>query len=498
MSSVRGSRQLALFGVGRVPNLWTYDLRSVGELLADTDLQSRHLLHDMVPDDALALTVAWPGLLFAAQHLWNALPPAPTRVAAEAERRTMDLLAARGNGYLTALHQGRLYLAAVPPDPRLIEITESLERAATLVERFGGGVNVEKEPARSDLRAARARVLHTLFLTIHAVHASVRLLRNGVATGTTDPASSPLPDDWSSSKVGEVLDSWTQRLGSTEAAVCRALGGSYPHDLVGEFDSCSDAQRLPRALATWELGIHRVLSTTPTHADLELIARCEGLIAATAHILITRPCVEQASELARCCETAAAAWAKAAAWWNLLTSAGSTANPHLVAVAAELRAATRAFTFDHALVAAPASIASRPGYTAAVDGLLAALEDGREVAGAITNCVVDSELRGPARALSWRTQDLCEGTVHERDEAWIAPADVMANRLVPLPRPLFDALLHDTDALDLAARLAASAAVQAGAVDTRLAYQPRSGQGLGVDDDPAVAQEIEARLAIGI
>src|SRR5690348_6993066 len=132
---------------------------------------------DFVVDDAPGLLLGWPEVLDASVDLWRTFPPAPTPVAAQAEQRTMDLLVMRGNGYRAALRKARPYLEGVEPDPRLTAIAETVARTTRLVSEFGGDVDISKEPARSDLAAARTRLLHTLYLTVHAAHSSMRQFR---------------------------------------------------------------------------------------------------------------------------------------------------------------------------------------------------------------------------------------------------------------------------------------------------------------------------------
>ena len=390
-----------MFGIGRVPNLWTRDFRSVGELLADTDFQSRALLMDLEVGDAPGLLVGWPDLLDASADLWRAFPSARTPVAAQAERQRMELLVARGNGYRAALRQTRVYLEGVEPDARLKAITDTVTRTTRLVSTFSSSVDISKEPARSDLAAARTRLLHTLYLTVHAVHSSMRQLRT---TTLTHPHhhSGVLPrlNEYRPSRAVALLDGWVQRLGSTEASVGRALDGTYPRALEGEVLATPDeAMRLPQALATWEIAVNRVLCASPTNADLTLISRTEGLAIAAGHRVIGASATSRWQGVLDRCEPVAAGWARSASWWQTLTPTGDLVSDALVAAAGELRAATRAFTFDRNQPAGPETIANRPGYAEAVEAFLTTFEHVRDTAEGLSDHSHSSKLRGPARSL---------------------------------------------------------------------------------------------------
>lgn len=458
--------QLALFGVGRVPNLWSRDFRSVGELLADTDFQSRALLMDMVVDDAAGLLVGWPDVLDAGADLWRTFPTAPTPVAAQAEQRTMELLVMRGNGYRAALDKAHAYLEDIEPDPRLTAIADTVARTTRLVSKFSGDVDISKEPARSDLAAARTRLLHTLYLTVHAAHSSMRQLRTETIA-LQRPPSGLLPKlgDYPLSRALWILDNWVHRLGSTEATVGRALDGTFPRALKGEAAPPPDhTLRLPRALATWEIAVNRVLCSSPTNADLALISRTEGLIIAAGHRVIGVSAAGAPNGLLELCEPVAAGWAHAASWWHTLTPASDLVSDALVSASSELRAAIRDVTFDRSHPAAPESIAAHPEFADAVEALLISFEHVHETAAAFSDVSYGSKMRGPARALSRAAQDLGEDGEVERDTIWVSPTDTLANPMIPAPKPVARAIRVAARTLESDAGALAQAAIQATAL----------------------------------
>lgn len=460
-----GGGQLALFGVGRVPNLLTRDLRSVGELLADTDFQSRQLLLHLRPDDAPHLIVGWPQLLFAARDLWVELPRLPVSGAAAHQDRLIDRLVANGNGYVTDLARARQYLGDLEPDARLMEIADTFIRATKLVRRFGSEVDGTQEPARSDLVAAQTRLLHTLFLTVHAGYAATQNLRTAVLSRQLI-VSEVIPGFRGSRlpRAVERLEYWANRLGTMEAAVARALNGRYPAAIAGEVIPPSDSVvRLPRALATWEIATHNHLAANPSNADIALIARGEGIIAAASRHILAAEQSLGLREIVEDCEQAATRWATIASLWRLLSPPASAAHHQLLTAAGELRAAIRCLTLDHAGLAQPALIVRHPGYHQAVQALLPALEDGRQIASIVCDFSHDPNLHGPARSLSREAQNMSEAAAGgDADIVWVSPTDTMTNKMIPVPRPILERLHADSAALELAAGILAATAAQAG------------------------------------
>lgn len=461
--------QPALFPVGRVPNLLTRDLRSVGELLADTDYQSRQLLLNLVAEDAPALITTWPFVFGGACDLWRRLPLPATRVAADQQARVMDLLETWGNGYQAALMKASDYLGDVEPDQRLLEIADAFTGATRLVAQFSGDVDVSREPAKGDLAAAQARLLHTLFLTIHAVHASTRTLRRDVSACRTLPGEViPGLRGYRRSRVEGLLDDWIHRLDFTEAAISRALNGRYPREATKEIvPPLEDLNRLPRALATWEIATHRHLAANPSNADITFIARGQWFIAvASRHLLAADP-DHRVGDLVDYCEKAALAWAEAATWWKVLTPSRATANHQLVLAAAELRAAIHELTLGHTHQVQPSLIAQHPGYPKAVNALHVALEDSRELAHLVAAYSRDPRLAGPAGSLARAARDRTEELAPTEDVVWVSPSDIMGNKMVPVPRPVLEAIHASAKSLELASGEVSSAAVQAIAASMR-------------------------------
>jgi hypothetical protein len=294
--------------------------------------------------------------------------------------------------------------------------------------------------------------------------------------------------------VVDRLEHWTHRLGSTEAAIARVLDGRYPDELEGEHIPRSEsAVRLPRALATWEIATHNHLAANPSNADIALIARGEQFIAAASrHIFCADP-DRRLIEVAEDCEDAAARWASTASWWRVLSPPGSPVHNQLLNAAGELRAAIRSFTLNHAAQSQPKLIAQHPGFEPAVRALLAALEDGREIARTVREFSRDPNLHGPARSLSRTAQNISETAPGGGgDIVWVSPADTMTNKMIPLPRPLRECLQSDVDALQIAAGVVASSATQVRAPWTRGPVEDRAASGRSATAPSAGPSLVEA------
>src|SRR5215216_6726420 len=60
-----------------------------------------------------------------------------------------------------------------PTDQRLLQIAHNLSRARILVERYGGDVQPTTAEVRGDLVAARARIMHTLYVAAHGTSVAI-------------------------------------------------------------------------------------------------------------------------------------------------------------------------------------------------------------------------------------------------------------------------------------------------------------------------------------
>jgi hypothetical protein len=166
-------------------------------------------------------------------------------------------------------------------DQRLLEIGRNLSRARELVERYGRDVQPTGAEARADVGAARARLMHPLY---------VAALGTAVALGTMRPISAIAcvltPEGAGPSDHGRPcarsrqLTPWRPASNSSN---------SLPLDMwrpdpvtpsvLGEVRPTPRPWRLQSALTAWEIQVHRTLATDPDAADLVRIGRVQALTA---------------------------------------------------------------------------------------------------------------------------------------------------------------------------------------------------------------------------
>lgn len=461
------------------------DVRTVGEMLQDVDFLARRLLFDVTGDEAAQLIRGWPGVVAAADQLWDAMPRrssaavdllrnaisrSGSAAAAEPGSQAMDRLRAVTDGMAQSLETAR-WPADVGQDDRLAQIAATLGRAAVLVQRYGHEVDMSRPHARRDLDAAQTRIMHSLYASAHAIGVALHQRRRDHGD---DAAAAGEPDRQGRRPDG--LQGWLQRIARCETIAGDYVHGRYPQALTGEAaPAMDDPTRLQRALVTWDIQAHRTLARDPAPAHLVQAIHTQEVICATAVVLIdaadragTLPSPSSVDRLLPTIEHAGRAWSSLASRWADLVPPGARRDPALGRAAGEVRAACRELSHDKNTLASPDTIASRPGLPRAVTALLESLEAAPELAQVVGEHAKNPDLTGPARALSRRAHNDVEAAAAlspdtDTDVVWVSPRDVLANRLVPLPRPVADGLRSASDsALAACAAAAAPAALMSG------------------------------------
>jgi len=273
---------------------------------------------------------------------------------------------------------------------------------------------------------------------------------------------------------------WLQRATTCESIPRTYLGTGFAAAAQGEaVVPLTDIDRIPRALAGWDIQAHRTLAGDPRPANLALIAHTQSFIAAVAIVLLDASPPPTASanpaRLRRAIAAAGESWGDLAARWTDLTRPSHRLDPPLARTAAELRAAYQQFTHDTTTRASPEAIAARPGLDRAVSTTLHALEAGADLANTLQERARVGSLTGPARALSRRAHnDVADGLTNDPngDTVWVSPSDIHAKRSVPLPRPVAEGLQRVSDQLVAKAE---SAAAAAGVTSHSATTQPQGG-----------------------
>ena len=153
------------------------DARSVGELLLESDLAARRLLVDAEQLEVGELAASWSSLLRAAEELVEVLP----RRAGAPDRESPSIALDPSLGRLRAV-TGRLerlqvehrWLSSSPPSAEVAAVAANFGRARELVLQYHQARSVTAADVLADAAAARARVMHTLYVTAHAVTLAAR------------------------------------------------------------------------------------------------------------------------------------------------------------------------------------------------------------------------------------------------------------------------------------------------------------------------------------
>ena len=459
----------ALFDAGRLVHTLK-ESRTVGEMLHDADHLSRQLLFNVTGDDAGPLLRSWPALVDAGSQLWEALPR--RRYDPNAGDLPMQRLVATTSAFTESLGRPRSWPGQGPAHTGVAQISETLRTAGTLVARYGTDLPTNQARTARDIDAARTRVMHTLYVTAHAITVALNaygkdLVRESHAQGRPIPLSAI-----HTAYAVPPTVAWLQRATRCENLAQHYLAGRFVTAAHGEATRpADDYDRLPRALARWDIQAHRTLAHDPSAANLVLITRSQALITGASLALLDAAepgqnhAVDEAPHLGRARAAithAAASWSQLGSRWHDLTRASDRLDPALARAAAEVRAAFRDITHNVTSQASPEAIATRPGFNRGVAASLDALAAASQLAHGVAEQADRGDLFGPARALSHRAHNDIEagltGAGLDGDQVWVSPADILAKRLVPLPPPVVDSLLSVSAEVAQNASSAASAA----------------------------------------
>lgn len=438
-----------LFDVDAIP-FTTGEARTVGEMLSDVDHQARLLLLDVDGDNAAALVRGWPVLVTAADELWTALPRSSFPV--EASERPMERLAAHAASLRSSLGSG--WPGPGDPDPRLAHMAETLHAAAGLVRRYGPEISGNAAAIRRDVDAARARTMHGLYLASHgvsvALHAHGRDRFREARQAGRKMSLSTVHSPYVIAPTG----TWVARFATAESIARGYLAGRFAASVADEArPPAGEHNRIPRALAGWDIQAHRTLAARTSAADNVTVARTQALIAGVGLLLVdtdahNRPGTPTA-RLASSLDTLTRAWNNLASRWDDLPAPTDRPDPNLLRASAEIRAAYRELTHDATTTFPAAVIAQQPGLKRALQATLSAIEAGPEVADVLAEKANQPGLVGRARALSRRAHNDIEDGLATPDPSgdvvWVSPADIHAKRMVELPSPVVEALRASTD-----------------------------------------------------
>ncbi|HEY6688892.1 MAG TPA: hypothetical protein VI094_22100 [Propionibacteriaceae bacterium] len=292
--------------------------------MADSDALARDTLLDVTPLNGPAMVRTWSKAVQSAAGLWAVLPP--ISLAAPSGPDLMVRLRALGEsiGRSAAGH----WPGPGPEDRRLVEIARNLSRARELVERYGRDVQPTSGEARADVAAARARVMHTLYVGAHGTAVVLRDYatdlrdRLHVDTRRRRPVGSR-------PTIGEIAAAEAM---ASRFEVFEQLAAGYvaahpvTPSVLREVRQTPRPARLQSALTTWDIQAHRTLATDPDAADLVRMGRVQALIA-SATAVVTEAAgqkseidPEMVDRVTATLDASQVAWSRLAKRWGELSS----------------------------------------------------------------------------------------------------------------------------------------------------------------------------------
>jgi hypothetical protein len=430
------------------------DRRTVGELLADSDALARDTLLDVSPNTGPAMARAWGQVVESAAQLWAVLTPASLAPASGPDLMVRLRVLGEGLGRSTA---GQ-WPGPGPQDQRLLEIAHNLSHTRDLIERYGRDVQPTSAEARTDIAAARARVMHTLYV---GAHGTAVALRDYVA----DLRDRLRRDTHRRRPVGSRPT--VREIEAAEAMASRfevfeqlAAGYVAAHpvtpSVLGELRPTPRPSRLQSALTAWEIQAHRTLATDPDAADLVRIGRVQALIASAAAVVTevagqkTEIDPEIVDRVTARLDASQVAWSRLAKRWGELTSPDSRPDPALSRAASEVRAAIAATASTPTGWATPGQISSRVDLKRTLKSLHLSMVGAIDIAhGAREVAATQPTLTGPARVIAMRAQGETEiareqGITAYDGITWATSQQIAANQLIPLPEPARRGLVNLT------------------------------------------------------
>lgn len=403
---------------------------------------SRHVLMDATADDAGPLLKALPQLVAESISLWDALPNRPILKdgPVDIERRSLEARLPQFNHELAHSPQ---WVRRSQPDPRIHEMTTHLKRITQLVTLYGPGGYVRSTKAYNDAEATRVRLMHIVYVTAHATGVSL-IERQREATDLRRSLLPPYEAHLAEQAHARAL-CWLARVQRLETFAHSYINGRYVSALAHEVPAPrEDPGRLHRMLAHFDAVAHRVLAEAPSPAEIQLISHIQGMTSAAATQVLPVTGVSDAVLLDRV-EQATVVWAEVAHQWSDLVVPPQPLSPELIDAASHVRTALRQITHDRTRPATNEVLLDRGNLHNIKTGILFALEQGDELADVIADAGANPDLVGPAKTMSIRAQNLyAEAAPRGQlpDIVWVLPIDVYNKRLVPLPKPVADRLLH--------------------------------------------------------
>ncbi|QKE85104.1 hypothetical protein [Arthrobacter sp. NEB 688] len=419
------------------------DSRSVGELLTACDLGARELLTEPDLWSAVELLRAWPELVQAGHEL---LAATRTPVAVgQTDPASVDEVAERLRLVADGMHaqlSRRGWPGPGPGDARMVAISDVLVRVHDRVEWRWRRPVLERTDVAADAAAVRARVLHTLYISTHAVLLAVR-------REALDARQRPGGLTRVQSRRFGALRYAAGRLESAERMLSVPVYRAFPSALSGQHVDTPRPDRLAAGLARWELEAHRTMARSPGLGALLEVSQVQAASTAmTRTVLAAVPVGARTETTIHDTEVDCALAAVASAWQSLhsevraLTDLADRSAPAaLTAAGAELTAAFSEVLTTGTEVSNPATIGGAIS-VGAVAALTESLATQVDIATVVVDAVTSEPFTLRARTAQESVRRLEAAAAHGSLHAVVAPEDLAAGRAVAVPIELRDVLIH--------------------------------------------------------
>jgi hypothetical protein len=445
------------------------DRRTIGELLADSEVLARETLLDATPENAPAMVRTWNQLVASAVHLWAALASRPDSMSGS---DPMERLRVVGEAIGRSVRVGH-WPGQGPTDDHLSEISDNLSRARHLIERHDRSsqtANIDRHAHSPDIRG---QVMHTLYVAAHgtavAIGAYVGELRHRLEVASC--RRQPMAERPTTLEITEAQGMIARFGGFEQLASAYMFGQSLPSGSAG-LRSAALATRLETALAVWEVQAHRTLAASPDSADLVRVARVQALIISATSIITEAAATtghidrDLLQRLVPTLEANQVAWSRLAKRWGELTSPTSRTDPALVDAASEVRAAIAATATTQNGWATPEQLAGRVDLVNTVKTFHLSMIASVDIAHVARDTAADHPgLTAPARIIGMRAQGEAEIAIEQGETRyegvrWTTPRQISANDVIPLPKPARRGLINLTDDVIATANQSVAAAAQ--------------------------------------
>ena len=421
------------------------DQRSVGELLLECDLTARRMLIDPDVLDPAAMVRVWPEVVQAAHELLQALPTqdSPAATVHGPQVRTNDLTGERLHLMAIAMHLNlsqRAWPGEGPVDPHFLTIAGNLVRAHDLIDQHLARTRTPTPDVLADAAAARARVLHALYVGSHAIQVAARAQTRDLQIRKGPHGARRRASQLSALQFVQDKSAAFEKLAGAE--VYRL----FPSAISGERREPPKMDRLRTALAAWDVESHRALAREPSMANLCELTHVQSTTLALTRVLldaaVARGVVDQAPVRAHVEPRLAAAqraWGELHGTLRQLTKhAHRAVSRDLRLAGSELVLAFSELVLDGTTVADPATIAGRVDLGRTVSVLAGAMDAPHQASLLLLDAALDPRSRVDANGAQHLISRLPDdaGEVASPDDCWIDPRELVAGHDITPPAPI--------------------------------------------------------------